>query len=61
MEGKKESLSETEKGNVMEWKETFGGEEEEKVSSGGIGEFGGDGKGKLGDGEEVELGRGEGG
>ena len=34
------SLAESEKGNVMVGKET-GGREEEKLSSGGVGEFGG--------------------
>ena len=39
--------------------EDFGGGEEEKLSSRGVGEFGGEGKGKFGDGVEVELGGGE--
>ena len=42
----------------MKGKETGGGEEV-KLNSGEVGYFCGEGKGKFGDGEEVEFGGGE--
>ena len=58
LEGKKRSLAVSEKGNMIEGEETLV-EGKKEGSVGGSGEFGGEGKGKFGDGEEVELCGGE--